>query len=203
VALPAIIARRLRARRGAPAAAAAPARAFGESIVDPRAWLHLLRLVHFYNYSHVTPRRRMQADGTVRISPTVSLRSGERITVGRHTAIGERCHLWAGGHATITIGERSTFAPSVFVTVVRYGTRAGLPIRQQPWEEHDVVIGDDVWLGAGVVVLPGVTIGDGSVVGAGSIVSRPLPANCIAVGVPARIIAYRHARSATGRDARA
>lgn len=51
-----------------------------------------------------------------------------------------------------------------------------------------ITIGDNVWLGGGVIVLPGVTIGDNTVVGAGSVVVRDLPANVLAVGNPASVI---------------
>jgi maltose O-acetyltransferase len=51
-----------------------------------------------------------------------------------------------------------------------------------------VSIGDDVWLGAGVLVLPGVTVGDRSVVAAGAVVSEDVPADSLAVGIPARIV---------------
>jgi maltose O-acetyltransferase len=48
------------------------------------------------------------------------------------------------------------------------------------------VIEDQVWIGAGAVVLPGVTIGRAAVVGAGAVVSRDVPANAVVKGVPAR-----------------
>lgn len=67
----------------------------------------------------------------------------------------------------------------------------GRSFREQPRRERDVVIGNDVWLGARVVVTAGVTIGDGCIVGAGAVVTKDLPANCIAAGVPARVIAQR------------
>jgi lipopolysaccharide O-acetyltransferase len=51
-----------------------------------------------------------------------------------------------------------------------------------------VRIGQRVWLGEGVSVLKGVTIGDGSIIGAGAVVNKDIPPNCIAVGVPARIV---------------
>ena len=50
------------------------------------------------------------------------------------------------------------------------------------------MIGDNVWLGGGVIVLPGVTIGDNTVVGAGSVVVRDLPPDVVAVGNPARVV---------------
>jgi maltose O-acetyltransferase len=50
------------------------------------------------------------------------------------------------------------------------------------------VIGDNVWLGGGVIVCPNVAIGDDTVVGAGAVVTRDLPAGVVAAGVPARVI---------------
>lgn len=51
-----------------------------------------------------------------------------------------------------------------------------------------VKIGNGCWIGGGVIILPGVTIGDGSVIGAGSVVTKDIPANCVAVGNPCRVI---------------
>jgi acetyltransferase-like isoleucine patch superfamily enzyme len=78
-------------------------------------------------------------------------------------------------------------APQVFITASNYQFAPDSPIMAQPRQEADVVIGNDVWLGAGVVVVPGVTIGNGCVVGAGSVVTRSLPAGSIAAGCPARV----------------
>ena len=52
---------------------------------------------------------------------------------------------------------------------------------------RDVHIGNNVWLGAGVIVMPGVTIGDNSVIGAGSIVTKDIPSNVVAFGNPCRV----------------
>ena len=51
-----------------------------------------------------------------------------------------------------------------------------------------ITIGEDCWLGAGVIVCPGVTIGARSVIGAGSVVAKDIPADSMAVGNPARVI---------------
>ena len=67
----------------------------------------------------------------------------------------------------------------------------GLPYHKQPWREADIVIGRDVWVGAGSIIVAGVTIGDGTVVAAGSVVTRDLPPMSIAAGVPAKTIANR------------
>ncbi|MGB3684261.1 MAG: DapH/DapD/GlmU-related protein [Ornithinimicrobium sp.] len=61
--------------------------------------------------------------------------------------------------------------------------------RRQKWEAaQPITIGDNVWLGGGVIVCPGVSIGADTVVGAGSVVSRDLPPGVLAVGSPARVI---------------
>jgi maltose O-acetyltransferase len=61
--------------------------------------------------------------------------------------------------------------------------------RRDKWEAAEpIVIGDNVWLGGGVIVCPSVTIGENTVVGAGAVVTKDLPANVVAVGSPARVI---------------
>jgi acetyltransferase-like isoleucine patch superfamily enzyme len=54
-----------------------------------------------------------------------------------------------------------------------------------------VILGEDVWLGAGVIILGGIRIGKGSIIGAGSVVTRDIPEYSIAVGVPARVVKVR------------
>lgn len=166
---------------------------FLKSVVDPRVYLHGLRLAHFYNYSHVGQVRRLDRGADVHLAPNVSLRNAERISIGDGSYIGERCVLWAGNStARISIGRKALFAPNVVVTASNYGMVQGpVAIMDQPKDEKDIVIGDGVWLGANVVVLAGATIGDGAVVAAGAVVTKDLPADCIAGGVPARVIGQR------------
>lgn len=56
---------------------------------------------------------------------------------------------------------------------------------------NQVVIGDGVWIGTRVIIMPGVTIGKGSIIGAGAVVTKDIPENVIAVGVPAQVIKKR------------
>ena len=65
-------------------------------------------------------------------------------------------------------------------------------IKRQPLTTRGgIKIGDDAWLGVGVIVLDGVSIGSGAVIGAGSVVTADVPDNAIAVGNPARVISSR------------
>lgn len=162
------------------------------SVLDPRAWLHLLKLVNYYNYTHVEPLRRLQRGEGVLVSPDAVFSNPERIVIGDRVSIGSRCHLWAGhAHGRILIGDDVLFGPEVLVTAATYRYNDGSPVTRQPMDEADVVIGRDVWLGTRAVVLPGARIGDGAVIGAGAVVKGEIPPMAIAVGQPARPVGTR------------
>jgi acetyltransferase-like isoleucine patch superfamily enzyme len=151
-----------------------------------------LRIVHYYNYSHVRPRRLADIGPGVRMAPNVSLANGERIKIGAFSHIGAHCSIWAGDSVgRVTLGRHVLLGPEVFITASNYETEPGTPVMDQPKVERDVVVGDDGWLGARVMVVAGVEIGDGCIIGASSVVTRSLPAGSIAVGNPARIIGQR------------
>ena len=162
------------------------------SVLDPRAYLHALRLVNYYNYSHVVPRRSLTLGSDPRISPNAVFSNAERITIGARISLGARCHLWAGpGRGRIVIGDDVLFGPEVMVTAAGYRFDDGSPVTEQAMDEADIHIGNDVWLGTRVIVLPGATIGDGAIIGAGALVRGDIPAHAIAVGIPARVVGQR------------
>ncbi len=89
--------------------------------------------------------------------------------------------------ARITIGEDVQIGPNVQLLTPTHPIEADL--RRAKWEAaKPISIGNNVWLGGGVIVCPGVTIGDNTVVGAGAVVVKDLPASVVAVGNPARAI---------------
>lgn len=167
------------------------------SLFDPRAWLHLIKIVNYYNYSHVAPLRKIRMGNPLGITPDVNFSQPENIIIGERVSIGSRCFLWAGPEkGRIQIGDDVLFGPEVVITAANYRFNDGSPVTKQLMDEADVVIGDDVWIGARAIILPGVTIGDGAIIGAGALVRGDVPTNAIAVGVPARVVGMRQIPSA-------
>jgi maltose O-acetyltransferase len=116
-----------------------------------------------------------------------------RCDYGYQTHIGARTFanwgLIALDVGRITIGDDVQIGPNVQLLTATHPLEPGP--RREKWEgSMPITIGDNVWLGGGVIVCPGVTIGDNTVVGAGAVVVRDLPANVVAVGNPARVIRH-------------
>ncbi len=110
---------------------------------------------------------------------------------GMHVRFGARCFanlgLVALDVAPITIGDDVQIGP--YVQLLTPTHPLDPEMRRAKWEAAEpITIGDNVWLGGGVIVLPGVTIGENTVVGAGAVVTKDLPAGVVAVGNPAAVI---------------
>ncbi|MFE5870891.1 sugar O-acetyltransferase [Streptomyces roseifaciens] len=121
----------------------------------------------------------------------VRIRAPFRCDFGRHISIGARTFVNFGAvlldAAPITIGADVQIGPSVQLLTPHHALDAER--RRAGWEKAmPVTIGDNVWLGGGVIVCPGVTIGENTAVGAGSVVVADLPAGVLAVGNPARVV---------------
>ena len=119
------------------------------------------------------------------IKPPLYVDYGEHISVGPRTFA--NYNLVALDVAPITIGADCQLGANVQLLTALHPVDPAM--RRAKWEAAEpITIGDNVWLGGGVIVLPGVTIGDNTVVGAGAVVTKDLPPNVVAVGNPARTI---------------
>lgn len=107
------------------------------------------------------------------------------VIIGDHTRIG--LHNTVIG--PVTIGSHVNLAQGVTVTALNHNyDNPEKYIDQQGITTQPIVIGDDVWIGAGAVILPGVSVGSHSVVAAGAVVTKDVPQRCVVAGVPAKII---------------
>ena len=122
-------------------------------------------------------------DGVI-VRPPFYCDYGSHITIGAGTYVNFGCVML--DVAPIRIGANCQIATGVHIVTATH------PVDPEPrrlgWETAEPIsIGDNVWLGSGVVVCPGVTVGDDTVVGAGGVVTRDLPSGVVALGVPAKV----------------
>ena len=119
---------------------------------------------------------------------------------GKHTVIGKNCfinfNLTVQDDAAVTIGDDCNFGPNVTIVTPIHPL---LPDERKSMKTADgqikhlcyakpFSIGHDCWLGANVTICPGVTIGNNCVIGAGAVVTRDIPDNSFAAGVPCKVI---------------
>ena len=110
---------------------------------------------------------------------------------GKHVHFGDRVYanfnltLVDDGH--IYVGSYTMIGPNVTIATAAHPIEPSLRKKNLQYN-RDVHIGENVWIGANVVVCPGVSIGENSVIGAGSVVTKDIPPNVVAVGNPCRVL---------------
>lgn len=155
-----------------------------------------VRLLSLYEQAHPTDpdiARYLLAQVIGSVGEGVDIRPPLRVDYGHNITIGDgswvNFGLTALDVAPIVIGQDVLIGPNCSLYTAIHPTEPGP--RRAKWESAaPITLGDNVWLGGSVVVCPGVTIGENSIIGAGAVVTRDIPANCIAVGNPARVIKY-------------
>jgi acetyltransferase-like isoleucine patch superfamily enzyme len=121
------------------------------------------------------------------------------ITVGSGTRIDRNCVLH--GEGGLRIGRNCAIAAGVIIysQTNQYQSDPRASVMEQPVRYAPVVIGDHVWVGAGVIILPGVTVGEHAVIGAGAVVTKDVAPGAVVGGIPAREISAR--RTSAGAHA--
>ena len=157
----------------------------------PQERLEAKKLMKKFNDSEV-----QDFEGKVKLLKEI-LKKGERIWIeppfyfcyGKHISIGEgsyinvNCNFIDDGE--IMIGKKVMFGPAVTIATVGHPI---MPEMREYMYTAPVHIKDNVWIGANVTICPGVTIGENSVIGADRVVIKDIPANCMAVGNPCKIV---------------
>ena len=119
------------------------------------------------------------------IAKTFSCDNGKKIFIGNNFT--GNFNLTILDIREVYIGDNVMIGPGVLITTV------GHPLSPMKRRNHmsiakPVTIGNDVWIGGNVTILPGVTIGNNVVIAAGAVVTKDIPDNCVAGGVPARVL---------------
>ena len=156
--------------------------------------LRCAKLILAYNQSapdQPSERRQMLAALLGRIGAEIDIQPPFRCDYGAQIHVGERFfanyNLVALDVARITIGDDVQLGPNVQLLTAGHPLEPAARRNKEEWGKP-IALGDNVWLGGGVIVCPGVSIGENAVVGAGSVVTRDLPGNVVAVGNPARVV---------------
>lgn len=150
--------------------------------------------------------------GNVRFGTALAISGMRNIKLGNGARIGRGCFLTSqagrleicdqvaispcvnigADHGSIRIGSQTAIGPGTVIRAANHRfARADVPIITQGHNSGQVVIEDDVWIGANCVITPNVRIGRGAVVGAGAVVTRNVAPFAIVAGVPAREIGRR------------
>ena len=123
---------------------------------------------------------------------------GKHIFIGDKSVINDNCTMMDENH--IRIGNQVLIAPNVQFYTATHPIDCNERFVEN-WDENSgelffrtrslpITVEDNVWIGGGSIILAGITIGTGSVIGAGSVVTKSIPANCVAVGNPCKVIRY-------------
>ena len=124
------------------------------------------------------------------IKENVTIEFPENFSLGSYSGINRNCFINAYGE--IDIGELVQIGPNTVIHSANHNFEAiDVPICKQGHTPKKVKIEDDVWIGAGCIILPGVKIGKGALIAAGSVVTKDVVPYSVVAGVPARKIKTR------------
>lgn len=135
-------------------------------------------------------KRFMNASKDLRFSPIDSYFTYEKIKIGRNVFINKDAYF----SGMISIGDDVMFGPGVFITdgYHEYKIPGKIIEDQGPGEKQEVIIENDVWVGAKSAIMKGVHIHEGTIIGTMSLVLKDMPPYCISVGNPCKPVKYRY-----------
>lgn len=162
-------------------------------ILTGKAFKDLFKLWTYHLVNHSLGMREAQIGKSSNVHATVILRQAHNIEIGEHCLINHNNVLQAGkGKGKIVIGNYVHTGANVMMFAYNHGFYTkDIPSKEQDYFDASITIDDDVWIGAGSVILPGVHVGKGVVIAAGAVVNKDIPDYSVVGGVPAKVLKYR------------
>jgi acetyltransferase-like isoleucine patch superfamily enzyme len=171
------------------------------------------RLVVRWAWLKLRWRGRLRTDGVCFVGPGVTFEIGRdavvhlgrwswighgckirahegEVRIGAKTVLGQECTISAFQH--VSIGRECIVADRVMLIDFDHGVvDVERPIREQGIYKRDVRVGNNVWIGYGACFLRGVSVGDNAIIGTSAVVTRDIPDDAVAGGIPARVLRMR------------
>jgi acetyltransferase-like isoleucine patch superfamily enzyme len=143
-------------------------------------------LIRKHTRIDVFPWNKFSTGKSCTIEDFVTINNGVgNVNIGNNTRIGMGNTIIG----PVSIGNDVIFAQNIVLSGLNHGYQnIHVPIKDQPVTASEIIIEDEVWIGANATVVAGTTIGKHSVIAAGSVVTKSIPAYSVAVGNPARVI---------------
>ena len=135
--------------------------------------------------------RNIKLRENVTLYPDIMVFGDGPIVIGDNVDIGNGTIVYASSKGGVNIGNNTLIAAQTYIIDTDHGIHVGELIRNQENTSSLVQIGEDVWIAAGCKILKGSIIHNGAIIGAASVVKGEIPANAIAVGIPAQVKKYR------------
>lgn len=154
---------------------------------------HIFKLGAYYVVNYVIGFKKVTVGKKTKLHPTVILRQAERIYIGDYCLINHNNILQAGKKVgKIVIGNYVHTGANVMMFAFNHDSiYLNIPTILQDYQDGDIIIEDDVWIGAGTIILSGVRIGGGSIIASGAVVNKDIPPYSIAGGIPAKVLKSR------------
>ena len=156
-------------------------------------FVEAVKLLFYWAVNNVYGKNRSEIGRGCNVHPTVLFREPENIVLGDRVLINHGCVIQGGKEsAKVVIGSDSQFGPYVQIHASNHfiGERDEL-LKSDRYTEADIIIGDNVWIGAGSIILSGVQVGEGAIVAAGSVVASDVPEYAIWGGEKSRLLKQR------------
>lgn len=163
------------------------------AFISFKIFAFVVEILVYYTVNHILGKSQAIVGRGTKIHSTVIIRQGKNVEIGKNCLINHNNVLQAGKeNAKIIIGDYVHTGANVMIIAFNHAfDTIKIPTIKQDYYDATVILGDDVWIGGGAIILAGVTVGKGAIIAAGAVVNKDVPPYAIVAGVPAKVLKIR------------